>query len=552
MTGAKKRGISLILVSVMALVLVMMPFMQNVSAAGNTATVKMRTYYNADVVAELVNYVNQVRYEACEAGVKLNDKVLTKDDYVPIKWSYDMEEIAAQRSLELGIKKSASRPNGESWSSALSSGGQYSLAECRDTSVQSCMAALENWYEEKAMAVYSGDPDTADYARMIDPALVYFGIAAASYTAAEYSTEAPTREGSYFDSASGYYTTDVEILIDEMNFEASYDSPLKVGTKGGISIFDKYVELVSVDYLSSDPDTVFVSAAGVTEGLKSGSAVISAYVKDSTGHPVIGADGKEIIVKAEIKVSGPSWKKDDHGWWYDNGDGTYPVDTRMLIDGRYYQFDEIGYMITGWAMYDGSWYFYDTSGAGVTGWYYENKTWYYLDPESGKMWTGWLFYDNNWYYMNADGTMRTGWLYTDSNWYFINDDGTMATGWVEIKNKWYFFNLVDGVMQTGWLLLDDEWYYLDGSGARLTGWQKIGEFWYYFIPEGQMTHHEWFGGYWFNADGSWTYPYIGSWEQDKTGWKFTAGKHWYAHNETLKINKAMYTFDKDGYWIETK
>ena len=40
----------------------------------------------------------------------------------------------------------------------------------------------------------------------------------------------------------------------------------------------------------------------------------------------------------------PGWKKDENGWWYDYGDGTYPVSQWLKIDGEWYYFKESGYM----------------------------------------------------------------------------------------------------------------------------------------------------------------------------------------------------------------
>lgn len=41
-----------------------------------------------------------------------------------------------------------------------------------------------------------------------------------------------------------------------------------------------------------------------------------------------------------------SWKSNASGWWYDNGDGTWPADTWMWIEGRCYYFDGNGYLLT--------------------------------------------------------------------------------------------------------------------------------------------------------------------------------------------------------------
>lgn len=39
------------------------------------------------------------------------------------------------------------------------------------------------------------------------------------------------------------------------------------------------------------------------------------------------------------------WKQDTSGWWYQNDDGSYPVNSWQNIDGKQYYFNESGYML---------------------------------------------------------------------------------------------------------------------------------------------------------------------------------------------------------------
>ena len=103
----------------------------------------------------------------------------------------------------------------------------------------------------------------------------------------------------------------------------------------------------------------------------------------------------------------PHWVKNDKGWWYDNGDGTYPKNQWKMINQKWYWFNEYGYMGVGWLSY--------------------KKHWYYLD-ENGAMATGWRKVDGKWYYMNEEGIMLTGWIHYKSKWYFCNEKGEMLTG----------------------------------------------------------------------------------------------------------------------------
>jgi glucan-binding YG repeat protein len=58
-----------------------------------------------------------------------------------------------------------------------------------------------------------------------------------------------------------------------------------------------------------------------------------------------------------IKKGGDSWHLDARGWWFQNLDGSWPSSAWRLIGGRWYYFDENGYMYTGWIEYQGNWYY---------------------------------------------------------------------------------------------------------------------------------------------------------------------------------------------------
>ena len=186
--------------------------------------------------------------------------------------------------------------------------------------------------------------------------------------------------------------------------------------------------------------------------------------------PTYTSEGYEVTLRGFEQVketfpklaSTPSWKKDSKGWWYDNGDGTYAKNQWMLIGGKYYFFDNYGYMKTGWAISGDNWYFlYKTTGAMKTGWVLDGGKWYFLDKY---------------------GAMKTGWVVDGSKWYFLDKYGAMKTGWVLDGGKWYFLDKASGAMKTGWVLDGGKWYYLDKSGA--------------------MVSNTWVGGYYLQKDGS--------------------------------------------------
>lgn len=53
------------------------------------------------------------------------------------------------------------------------------------------------------------------------------------------------------------------------------------------------------------------------------------------------------------------WNQDHVGWWYCNADGSYTTSNWQLIEGKWYYFDSVGYMVTGWIDWNGNSYYCD-------------------------------------------------------------------------------------------------------------------------------------------------------------------------------------------------
>ena len=64
-----------------------------------------------------------------------------------------------------------------------------------------------------------------------------------------------------------------------------------------------------------------------------------------------------------------------------------------------------------------------------------------------------------------------------------------------------------------------------------------------------MASGEWYNGYWFNTDGSWTYEGTISWKSDATGWWIEDSEGWYAASCWQKIDGYWYYFGSDGYMV---
>ncbi|MCI8887160.1 MAG: cell wall-binding protein [Hungatella sp.] len=53
------------------------------------------------------------------------------------------------------------------------------------------------------------------------------------------------------------------------------------------------------------------------------------------------------------------WIHDNGGWWYRNPDNSYTTSNWQLIDGKWYYFNSVGYMVTGWIDWEEKSYYCD-------------------------------------------------------------------------------------------------------------------------------------------------------------------------------------------------
>ncbi len=203
-----------------------------------------------------------------------------------------------------------------------------------------------------------------------------------------------------------------------------------------------------------------------------------------------------------------------------------------------------GYTFKGWGTSS-------TASSGKTGSYTPtaNVTLYAVWEKNAEPATaGWKKIDGKWKYQNADGSYATGWKKVSGTWYYFDANGWMKTGWVKVSGAWYYLK-PSGAMATGWIKLSGVWYYLKSSGEMATGWLKIGNDTYYFKSSGAMAANEWCGGWWLNANGTWTYPAKAAWKSYSKGWRYEDSAGNYPTNASVKIDDKYYTFDANGYWV---
>ena len=89
------------------------PTYKNETPASGCIVVGMIGRYNADI-QDAIDRINEIRLEACKEGVpnpSNPSKKLTRSDYVPIKWSAQLESVARVRAAEASIRIDHTRPS---------------------------------------------------------------------------------------------------------------------------------------------------------------------------------------------------------------------------------------------------------------------------------------------------------------------------------------------------------------------------------------------------------------------------------------------------------
>lgn len=120
-----------------------------------------------------------------------------------------------------------------------------------------------------------------------------------------------------------------------------------------------YVSAAEADDISGDLDE---------SGSSRGPGVTGNISSENSWGP--GVSGGASSVSSTASYSGNSsvstgghWCLDQRGWWYEYSNRTYPVNCWQCIDGRYYCFNESGYLRYGWIYWENKWYYTGSDGA---------------------------------------------------------------------------------------------------------------------------------------------------------------------------------------------
>lgn len=175
--------------------------------------------------------------------------------------------------------------------------------------------------------------------------------------------------------------------------------------------------------------------------------------------------------------------------WYQEDDGTYPINTWKNIDSKWYHFDNNGYVSTGWLQDNGDWYYCYSSGKMAA--------------------NGWI---NGKYYVGEDGKMYRNATTPDGKQ--VGEDGTLVND-SPIGGKWYL-----------------------GIDADLTGIYETGE-----VSKPDNMNREY--------DNSWWYLYYAGNNANSTGYVYAQGWIWIDEDKNGIKDGILNRYYFDGGWLAT-
>lgn len=265
-------------------------------AEGNLVVGFSGAYYT-ESAEKILGRINEIRLEACKEGV-LNpstEQPLTEADYVPIKWSSDLEAIARLRAAEAKVNEAHTRPNGERCFTIVTSNGERSWAENLAWNYTGLMYGIEQWYSEKEAWVNQDSTTvTGHYTSMINPGYQYVGVGAFRLAsggwysvAQEFSSQDALEETK--NSGTGECVQNIEVqgskvsaltfdknLVSAIQEGGSCQLPLQVTVNYGEDISGTYQ--AGGEWSSSDETVAAVDRTGLVTARGKGTAKISVQV----------------------------------------------------------------------------------------------------------------------------------------------------------------------------------------------------------------------------------------------------------------------------------
>ena len=263
--------------------------------------------FRTETAEKILKRVNEIRYEACKEGVKnpVTKEKLTLDDYVPVKWSLELESLARQRAAEASMFVNHTRLNDKSCFSLktidnFSSGGEV-LAW--NSNRDGFMYGIEQWYGEKNDWVNNTGGVTGHYTMMISPNTKSLGYACFKNktdswmcVAGEYGGESRNEKKCSFSGeataqieVAGKYVDSLTLADDSKNIKikAGNAKNIILNTKISHEYYDGQVEsrtgkVLKANWKSANTNIATVKNNGHVIGVANGSTTISCTIGSKT------------------------------------------------------------------------------------------------------------------------------------------------------------------------------------------------------------------------------------------------------------------------------
>ncbi len=253
---------------------------------------------------KILNRINEIRKEACTKGYPnpATGKKLKPSDYVPMKWSSNLEWIAQLRAAECTVNEGHSRPNGKSCFS-IKYKNEQSFAENLAWNYSGLMYGIEQWYSEKDDWVkQNSNAVTGHYTSLINPNYKFVGLG--SFVRSSGGWYGISAEFGYYTSGSqaqsklkGKTTQTIEVIkknTAKMKLNAPSSIKRKKSKQLTITCSVTYPGIMggnnttkariskNVTWKSSKPSVLTITSNGKITAKKAGKAVITAKAGGKT------------------------------------------------------------------------------------------------------------------------------------------------------------------------------------------------------------------------------------------------------------------------------